>query len=111
MKRFENYLSLQNRNVNDIDLYAGGLSEKIVVGDGLQEYAVGSTFACILMDQFANIKKSDRFYYENDPTTNAGAFSLDQLNQIRNVTLSGLICNNYDILKIQKQPFYYPSNT
>ena len=88
-------------------MYVGGLSETIV---GNQAYGVGPTFGCILMDQFANIKNSDRFYYENGPNTTPGAFTLDQLTQIRNVTLAGLICNNYDIFSIQKTPFYYPAN-
>jgi len=40
--------------VNDIDLYAGGLQEAIVQ-DPL--YTTGSTFGCIIMEQFARIKK------------------------------------------------------
>jgi hypothetical protein len=41
------------RNVNDIDLYAGGLSETIVQ-DPL--YTTGSTFGCIIMEQFTRLK-------------------------------------------------------
>jgi peroxidase len=86
-------------------LYAGGLSEAIVAN---QTFAVGPTFGCILMEQFAAFKKSDRFYYENGPaTTYKSSFTLNQLNQIRNVTLAGLICNNYDLYQIQKTPFLY----
>jgi hypothetical protein len=55
------------------------------------------------MEQFSASKKADRFYYENGPNnaTFPGAFSLAQLSQIKNVTLAGLICNNYDLYQIQ----------
>jgi peroxidase len=100
-----NILRKIRKYVNDIDLYAGGLSEAIVAN---QAFAVGPTFGCILMQQFADLKASDRFYYENGPVSSTfpGAFSLTQLSQIRNVTLAGLICNNYDLYQIQKFPFY-----
>jgi peroxidase len=91
------------RNVIDIDLYAGGLLETIVGND--QSYAIGPTFGCIIMNQFANIKNSDRYYYENGPSVSPGAFNLNQLNSIRNITMAGLICNNYDIFFVQKMPF------
>ena len=61
------------------------------------------------MEQFKNLKISDRFYYENGPSTSVTAFTLDQLSQIKNVTLAGLICNNYDLLEIQKRAFFSPS--
>lgn len=57
------------------------------------------------MDQFAKLKVSDRFYYENGPKTSPNAFSLLQLQQIKNVTLSGMICNNYDLWSIQPKAF------
>ena len=85
-------------------MYAGGLSEAIVSNGN---YTVGPTFGCILMNQFDNLKKSDRFFYENGPS--ATAFTLDQLSQIKNVSMAGLICNNYDLFKIQKKAFFTPS--
>jgi hypothetical protein len=45
--------------VHDIDLYAGGMTEKRVPGT-----YVGKTFACILGKQFQNLKQGDRFWYE-----------------------------------------------
>jgi peroxidase len=60
------------RSVQDIDLYAGGLSE-FVKSD---LYVVGPTFSCLIMNQFSDLKKGDRFYYENGPEITASAFSL-----------------------------------
>lgn len=45
--------------MHDIDLYAGGMTEKRVPGT-----YVGKTFACILGKQFQNLKQGDRFWYE-----------------------------------------------
>ncbi len=59
------YFLAKGRNVNDIDLNAGGLSEAIVAN---QTFAVGPTFGYKLMEQFADSKKGDRFYYENAPS-------------------------------------------
>ena len=50
-------------------MYVGGLSETPVSG-GL----VGPVFACIISNQFKDLKKGDRFYYENGPS--ATAFTL-----------------------------------
>lgn len=92
------------RSVQDIDLYAGGLSE-----DSLSDTeAVGRTFGCIIMNQFRDLKNGDRFYYENGPAVNPSAFTATQLQEIKKVTMSGLICNNYDLSVIQRNAFLDP---
>lgn len=43
-----------NRDVDDVDLFTGGLAEKPVIY-GL----VGPTFACILGQQFLNLRRGE----------------------------------------------------
>ena len=86
-------------NVDDIDLFAGGISEKHM--DNLQ---VGPTFNCIMSQQFQALRDGDRFYYENP-----GLFTEDQLRSIKNVTMSTILCNNLkDIVSIQPDAFRTP---
>ena len=49
------------RHPDDIDLFAGGLSEKRAPGA-----LVGPTFRCLIGLQFNLFKTGDRFFYENN---------------------------------------------
>lgn len=91
------------RDVDDIDFYIGGLAERSLPGAVL-----GPTFACIVARQFLDLKQGDRFYYENSPVQSAGAFTLPQLNEIRRMSLSNLICNNYEVESLQMNAFLLP---
>lgn len=51
-------------NVDDIDVFAGGIAERAVSGG-----TVGPTFACILGRQFRNTQVGDRFWYERGDRT------------------------------------------
>ena len=82
-----NKLKAVYQDVNDIDLYVGGLSE--TPQDGA---AVGPTFACIMAEQFSDLRKGDRYWHENGACETV--FTPAQLDAIkRGATLSRLICN------------------
>ena len=106
-----NYMSAKNidrlktiySDVRDVDLFVGGINEMPAKG-GL----VGSTFGCIIERQFNDLKRGDRLYFENGPS--ATSFSISQLNEIRKVTMSKLICNNYKLSTIQSRAFRMPDN-
>ena len=60
--------------VNLWEFFLGGMAEKPVVGG-----IVGPTFACIIGQQFLNLRKGDRFWYENG--NHPGAFTPPQLQE------------------------------
>ncbi len=58
-------------NVDDIDLYVGGLLEI-----NQQEGALlGPTFVCIIADTFLKLKYDDRYFYEAGIGTNPNPFT------------------------------------
>ena len=72
-------------NINDIDLWVGGLAETHVEGA-----LVGETFHTILKDQFERLRDGDRFWYER--------YLPDNLVRLVNQqTLSRIIRRNTDI--------------
>ncbi|KAL4231588.1 heme binding [Mactra antiquata] len=83
---------------NDIDLFTGGLSEHHV-----HEGRVGPTFACIIGRQFHNLKRGDRFWYENN--FRKIGFTEDQLNEIKKIKLSHLICRNTNTIYMARNAF------
>lgn len=85
-------------HVDDIDIYAGGLAERPVEGG-----AVGATFAHMMGAQFRDLKFGDRFYFENGGCETI--FTPEQVNELRKVTLSSLICTCTDTNTVQKDPF------
>lgn len=50
-----NQISKQSTNLDDVDLYVGGMVEDPVVGG-----MIGSTLACIIGDQFKRTRDGDR---------------------------------------------------
>ncbi|XP_063400947.1 peroxidase-like protein [Mytilus trossulus] len=85
----------------DIDLFAGGMSETPVAGA-----LVGPTFRCIIGLQFRFFKIGDRFFYENNfPLT---GFTEPQLRVIKRQSLSALYCRTLDVFSMPANPFVSP---
>ena len=63
----------------------------------------GPTLTCLMAIQFANMRSSDRFWYENDLPPSS--LTLPQLQAIRRVTLSGLLCETKDVQRAQPKAF------
>lgn len=91
-------------HVDDIDLYTGGLAERPVRG-GL----VGPTFACIIAQQFMNLRKGDRFWYENGNFESS--FTPAQLQAIRRISFAEILCQTLpDVETVQPFVFLTPDN-
>ncbi|GFX80574.1 chorion peroxidase [Trichonephila clavipes] len=90
------------RNVDDIDLYPAGIAE-----NPLPDAILGPTFACIVAEQFRRLKLGDRFWYENGGMESS--FNEAQLQEIRKVTFSRLLCDNADVEAIQLVAFVKPA--
>ncbi|XP_069139812.1 peroxidase-like protein [Argopecten irradians] len=95
-------LSKVYHHPDDIDLYTGGLAEMRLKGA-----QTGPIFACIISKQFEAFKMGDRFWYENDFP--AIGFTKGQINEIKGITLSKLLCTNLGLRQIQPNAFMVPS--
>merc|ERR1712048_319906 len=96
-------LKLIYENVDDVDLFIGGISEVAVPGALL-----GPTFQCLVGDQFKRLQQGDRFYY--DSNSNPGTFTEEQLLEIRKANLARVHCDNGDNIKLmQPLAFRKPS--
>ena len=60
-------------SVEDIDLYTGLTQETPEADDGM----VSRTFRCLIHDQFARLKKGDRYFY--DLEGQGGSFKINQV--------------------------------
>lgn len=81
---------------DDVDLWIGGLIE-VARNDAM----VGPTFGDIIADQFSKFRQGDRYFYEHSPEVNPGAFTVEQLAEIKKTTLARLICDNSDAIEAQ----------
>ncbi|BET01861.1 Animal haem peroxidase [Nesidiocoris tenuis] len=88
------------RNVSEIDLLPGALSERVTEGG-----TVGPTLRCLLAKQFAAIRSGDRHWFESEYS----GLSLKQLRALRKgSTLARLICDNTDLYAVQPNAFIAP---
>ena len=81
-------------NINNIDLWVGGLAENRVAGA-----IVGETFRTIMIDQFTKLRDGDNQWYENQPWTPG------DLTWLRNTTLSDIILRNTNTVRMQADAF------
>lgn len=79
--------------INNIDVFAGAISEDHVAGSSL-----GELIQTVLVDQFTRLRDGDRFYYEN-------VFAGSKLNEIQNTRLSDIIRRNTDLQDVQDEVF------
>lgn len=91
------------QNAKDVDLIVGALLEDPAVGS-----LFGPTITCMLTLQFEQLKKADRFWYENDIPPSS--FTLEQLKSIRHTTLSGLLCASSQVEQAQPKAFIREDN-
>ncbi|XP_064480134.1 chorion peroxidase-like [Ornithodoros turicata] len=77
------------KHPDDVDLWSGGISERVLPGA-----MIGPTFACIIARQFSNLRRGDRFWYENSGMPSS--FTPEQLQEIRKSTQAKIICMNGD---------------
>lgn len=89
------HLRQMYRSIDDVDLFVGGFLEK-----PHEDSLVGPVFKCIIGDQFARLKKGDRYFYDLGVDTNT-RFSQQELDQIRKASLARLICDNSDVDSVQ----------
>ena len=80
-------------DVNDVDVWVGGLAEDHVRGSSM-----GELFSVIIIDQFERLRDGDRFWYEN-------TFSKHQVKEIDRTSLSDIIQRNSDVSNIQDNVF------
>ncbi|KAF7704641.1 peroxidasin [Silurus meridionalis] len=80
----------------NIDLFPALMAEDLVPGSRL-----GPTLMCLLATQFKRLRDGDRFWYENP-----GVFSPAQLTQLKQASLTRVLCDNGDnITRIQSDVF------
>ena len=85
------------RTVEDIDPFVGMLLESPQEGSEL-----GPVATCLLLEQFNDTRRGDRFWYERDDTCTG--FTMAQLTEIRKASLARVICDNSDgVFTIQPQ--------
>jgi hypothetical protein len=86
-------------NVNNIDLWIGGLAE-----DHLPNSSMGATFTAILIDQFTRLRDGDRFWYQS-------SLSENMLRNVENTTLADIIRRNTGLTKLQGDVFFFNEST
>ena len=82
-------------DVNNIDLWVGGLAENHTLGG-----SVGPLFTRIISDQFNRLRDGDRYWYENQ-------FKGLELYRLQHTTLADVIKRNTGIWNLQDNVFFF----
>jgi len=90
-------------DVEQIDLYVGGLAE-IPAQGGL----VGPTFSCIIGTMFKHLMDGDRYYYRHTEGQDIHPLTGAMLEEIQHRSLADIICENTDIQNITRNVFVQP---
>ncbi|XP_069705642.1 peroxidase-like isoform X2 [Periplaneta americana] len=77
---------------DDVDLWSAGISERPMPGS-----MIGPTFNCLIARTFRDLRRGDRFWYENSGWPSS--FTPEQLRTIKQVRLSRLLCDASDNLE------------
>lgn len=96
-------LSRVYESVHDVDYIVGGLLERKIPGT-----LTSPSFHCVIAEAFYRYKFGDRFFYEFGGQP--GSFSINQLNTIRKVTFSLLICLTGDNIQFAQPNGFTPPN-
>ncbi|OWF40024.1 lactoperoxidase-like [Mizuhopecten yessoensis] len=88
-------------SVKDIDLFAGGMSERKVPNGHL-----GPVFTELIGRQFRDIKLGDRFWFERPSPE---GFPPAQRDEIRKMTLAKVMCTNFGMDLVTKDVFHIQS--
>ena len=86
-------------NVNNIDLFVGGLAENHLSGS-----SVGATFTAIMVNQFSRLRAGDRLWYQR-------TFTGADLKAIQQTTLADVISRNTSIDNLQSRVFFFTTGT
>jgi hypothetical protein len=81
-------------DVNNIDVWVGGLAENHVAGA-----SVGELIRTVLVDQFTRLREADRFWYQR-------IFRGRKLRTIENTTLADVIERNTHVAGLQANVFF-----
>ena len=106
---FESIRSVYNNDPTSTDLFSAGMGEsptdpeffrgEQITNSPLPNPILGPTFTCLLIDQFERLRDGDRFFYLNNQ------FTSSQLQAIKVRKFSDIICNNIDIVSVQRRAF------
>ncbi|XP_047106003.1 peroxidase-like [Schistocerca piceifrons] len=83
----------------EVDLFVGAVAERPLPGALL-----GPTLVCLVGDQFARLRRGDRFFYEEPDQPSS--FTEAQLDSIRKTSLARVLCDNTNDLA-QVQPLVF----